>query len=48
MQAFDDVTFPLEIGREATVTAEFSTNVVTTLSGHERRNSELGRCAAGL
>jgi uncharacterized protein (TIGR02217 family) len=39
MQEFDDVVFPLEIGREATVTAEFSTNVVTTLSGHERRNS---------
>jgi uncharacterized protein (TIGR02217 family) len=39
VQAFDDVTFPLEIGREAAVTAEFSTNVVTTLSGHERRNS---------
>jgi uncharacterized protein (TIGR02217 family) len=39
VQAFDDVTFPLEIGRAAEVTAEFSTNVVTTLSGHERRNS---------
>ena len=39
VQAFDDVTFPLEIGREAMVTAEFSTNVVTTMSGHERRNS---------
>lgn len=39
MQAFDDVLFPLEIGREAEVMAEFSTNVVTTLSGHERRNS---------
>ena len=40
MQAFDDVLFPLEIGREATVMAAFSTNVVTTLSGHERRNSD--------
>lgn len=39
MQAFADVTFPIEIGREAEVIAEFSTNVVTTLSGHERRNS---------
>lgn len=39
VQAFEDVIFPLEIGREATVTAEFSTNVVTTFSGHERRNS---------
>ncbi|MEP7350527.1 MAG: DUF2460 domain-containing protein [Sphingorhabdus sp.] len=40
MQAFDDVVFPLEIGREAVVMTEFSTNVVTTLSGHERRNSD--------
>ena len=39
VQAFEDVTFPLEIGRDAMVTAEFSTNVVTTMSGHERRNS---------
>jgi len=39
VQHFDDVLFPLEIGREAEVTAEFSTNIVTTLSGHERRNS---------
>ena len=39
MNAFDDIIFPLEIGREAELTAEFSTNVVTTLSGHERRNS---------
>ena len=40
MQDFDDMLFPLEIGREAMATAEFSTNVVTTLSGHERRNSD--------
>jgi uncharacterized protein (TIGR02217 family) len=40
VQAFDDVTFPLEIGSDATVSAEFSTHVVTTLSGHERRNSD--------
>jgi uncharacterized protein (TIGR02217 family) len=39
VQHFDDVLFPLEIGREAEVIAEFSTNIVTTLSGHERRNS---------
>lgn len=39
VQDFDDVLFPLEIGREAEVTAAFSTNIVTTLSGHERRNS---------
>jgi uncharacterized protein (TIGR02217 family) len=40
VQPFDDVSFPIEIGREAEVTAEFSTNVVTMLSGHERRNTE--------
>lgn len=40
MQDFDDVTFPLEIGRDAMATAAFSTNVVTTFSGHERRNSD--------
>jgi uncharacterized protein (TIGR02217 family) len=40
MQAFDDVPFPIEIGREAEVSAAFSTNVVTSLSGHERRNSD--------
>ncbi len=40
MQAFDDIIFPLEIGREAMASAEFSTHVVTTLSGHERRNSD--------
>lgn len=40
VQPFDDVSFPIEIGREAEVTAEFSTNVVTMLSGHERRNTD--------
>ena len=39
MQSFDDIPFPLEIGREAMATAEFSTNIVTTLSGHDQRNS---------
>ena len=39
MQSFDDIPFPLEIGREAMATAEFSTNIVTTLSGREQRNS---------
>ncbi len=39
VQSFDDILFPIEIGRSASATAEFSTNVVTTLSGHERRNS---------
>jgi uncharacterized protein (TIGR02217 family) len=39
VQAFEDVTFPIEIGRQAEASAEFSTNVITSLSGHERRNS---------
>lgn len=40
VQAFDDVTFPIEIGSEAEVTAEFSTNIVSLMTGHERRNSD--------
>jgi uncharacterized protein (TIGR02217 family) len=40
VQAFDDVLFPIEIGREAEAIAEFSTHIVTTMSGHERRNSD--------
>jgi len=39
MQAFDDISYPLALGRDASVTPEFSTIVATTASGHERRNS---------
>ncbi|MFM5929300.1 MAG: DUF2460 domain-containing protein [Novosphingobium sp.] len=39
MQAFDDVAYPLALGRDATVTPEFSTSVSVTASGFERRNS---------
>lgn len=39
MQAFDDVQFPIEIGRQAASIPQFSTNIVTTFSGHEHRNS---------
>lgn len=39
MQSFDDVLFPLSLGRDASVTPEFSTNVTITASGFERRNS---------
>lgn len=35
---FDDVLFPIEIGAEASVSPGFSTNVVTSASGHEYRN----------
>lgn len=40
MESFADVNFPLEIGSRAEGAAEFSTNIVTTFSGHERRNSD--------
>ncbi|SIN59622.1 TIGR02217 family protein [Parasphingorhabdus marina DSM 22363] len=40
VQAFDDVEFPLSIGMGATVSTEFSTSIMTGLSGHESRNSE--------
>lgn len=40
MQAFDDVFYPLALGRDATVMPEFSTNVTVTASGFERRNSQ--------
>lgn len=40
MQAFDDILFPLAIGREASVAPAFSTQIVESLSGHERRSSD--------
>ena len=39
MQAFDDVSFPLALGRDAAVSPGFSTSVTVTASGFERRNS---------
>lgn len=42
LQDFDDIQFPIDIGRDAEMTAEFSTNVVTAMSGHEQRNSSWG------
>lgn len=39
MQPFDDVPFPLALGRDAGSSPEFSTAVAVTASGHERRNS---------
>lgn len=36
---FDDVDFPIAIGAEASATPGFSTNVVTSSSGHEYRNA---------
>jgi len=40
MDAFDDVRFPLALGRAARVEPEFSTAVVTSASGAEQRNSD--------
>ncbi len=40
VDAFDDVRFPLEIGRAASVTPSFSTAVVATASGAEQRNAD--------
>jgi len=39
MQSFDDVLYPLALGRDAGVSPEFSTSVAVTASGHERRNA---------
>ena len=39
MLAFDDVLYPLALGRDAGVSPEFSTSVTVTASGHERRSS---------
>ena len=40
MQAFDDVAFPLSIGRESSLAPAFSTQIVESPSGHERRSSD--------
>ncbi len=39
VNAFDDVDYPLALGRDASVSPEFSTSVAVTSSGHERRNA---------
>lgn len=39
MQAFDDVLFPLELGREAEVAPETQTAVLTAAGGHEARSA---------
>lgn len=40
VEAFDDVRFPIAIGRAASVTPAFSTQIVTTASGVEQRNAD--------
>ena len=39
MHPFHDVVFPLALGRETSVSPEFSTSIFTTASGHERRSA---------
>lgn len=38
VQPFDDISFPIEIGQDASVAPGFSTNIVTGASGYESRN----------
>jgi uncharacterized protein (TIGR02217 family) len=40
VQAFDDVLFPIALGREAEVTPEYSTAIVTSAGGNEMRNAD--------
>ncbi len=40
MDAFDDVSFPLALGREVAIEPAFRTAIVTTASGREQRNAE--------
>lgn len=38
LNGFDDVTFPIDLGTEASVSPTFSTSIVTSASGYEFRN----------
>ncbi|MGE0775717.1 MAG: DUF2460 domain-containing protein [Sphingomonadaceae bacterium] len=40
VQAFDDIDFPIALGKHASVEPGFSTAVVTTAAGHEQRNAD--------
>jgi uncharacterized protein (TIGR02217 family) len=48
VEAFDDVRFPIALGREASVEPAFSTAVVTTASGVEQRNSDWSDARLGF
>ena len=39
MQAFDDILFPIALGREAEVAPEVSTAILTSAGGHEARSA---------
>ena len=47
MQAFDDVAFPIALGREAEVAPGFSTDIVTGAGGHESRNAAWAEARTG-
>ena len=40
MQSFDDVSYPLALGTDASASPEFSTSILVTASGHERRTAQ--------
>jgi len=40
MQNFDDVPYPLALGSDASASPEFSTSILVTASGHERRTAQ--------
>ncbi|MGB3797889.1 MAG: DUF2460 domain-containing protein, partial [Alteraurantiacibacter sp.] len=40
LQSFDDVLYPLALGRDTAASPEFSTSISLTASGYERRNSQ--------
>lgn len=40
VQAFDDIVFPIAIGSQASVSPAFSTQIVESPSGHERRSAD--------
>ncbi|MBD59624.1 MAG: TIGR02217 family protein [Citromicrobium sp.] len=40
MQGFDDVSYPLALGTDASASPEFSTSVLVSASGHERRTAQ--------
>jgi len=40
MTPFDDVDFPIALGRQMRVTPGFSTAIVTSAAGHEQRNAD--------
>jgi uncharacterized protein (TIGR02217 family) len=47
MQAFDDVLFPLALGRAAEVSPGFSTAILTSAGGREARNAAWGEARTG-